>query len=284
MLSFGYTIHVNHDGICGAYNFGDSFIQRLSEKQRYSLTDYYNTPYTVFGEHFHKVLLLGARAANDVAAALRHGAMRVDAVEIDPAILDVGRKDHPERPYASSLVRTYTADARAFLREDSHSDYDLIVLGMLDSHTVLSSMSSIRLDNYVYTVESFQQALHRLQPHGVLALSFYYVQPWQMARVYDALWRANGHMPVVVHTLGAGKDALVLFAGPGATRERLLNQPYIMANNAADVVGDGSIEPTTDDWPFLEKSCVTERIFLHAHCRAQSQLHSISAQSSVVGN
>jgi len=82
MLSFGYTIHVNHDGICGAYNFGDSFIQRLSEKQRYSLTDYYNTPYTVFGEHFHKVLVLGAGARNDVAAALRHGAMRVDAVEI----------------------------------------------------------------------------------------------------------------------------------------------------------------------------------------------------------
>ena len=24
-----------------------------------------------------------------------------------------------------------------------------------------------------------------------------------------------------------------------------------MANNAADVVGDGSIEPTTYDWPFL---------------------------------
>src|SRR5262249_17870477 len=83
------------------------------------------------------------------------------------------------------------------------------------------------------------------------ALSFFYYQSWQMARVYDALWKANGEMPVAVHSLGAGRNALVLFAGPGASRAKLLSEPYVIANNAGDVVGDGTIEPTTDDWPFL---------------------------------
>lgn len=194
---------------------------------------------------------MGAGAGNDVAAALRNGATHVDAVEIDPAILDVGLKYHPERPYQSAFVKTYTADAREFLRDDSHSGYDLIVLGELDSHTVLSSMSSVRLDNYVYTVESFKQALSRLQPEGVLALSFYYYRDWQMARVFDGLWRANGDEPIAVHSLGYYSGNLVLFAGPGAVRSKLLNDPYVIAHNARDKVGNGTIEPTTDDWPFL---------------------------------
>lgn len=251
MLHQGYTVNVNHDGILGAYNLSEKFVSQLSERQKYLLIDYYNVVYRIFGARFQNVLVLGAGAGNDVAAALRNGAKHVDAVEIDPSIIDIGLKYHPEKPYNSVRVRTYNADARAFLRDDSHSGYDLIVLGMLDSHTVLSSMSSIRLDNYVYTVESFQQALHRLQPDGVLALSFFYYQDWQMARVFDALWRANGEKPVVVHSLGAGGNGLVLLAGPGAPRAALLNHPYVVAHDASDMVGNGTVEPTTDDWPFL---------------------------------
>jgi SAM-dependent methyltransferase len=251
MLHQGYTVNVNHDGILSAENLDERFVSQLSERQKYVLIDYYNVVYRIFGPRFQNVLVLGAGAGNDVAAALRNGAEHIDAVEIDPAIIDIGLKNHPEKPYHSSHVRTYTADARAFLRDDSHSGYDLIVLGMLDSHTVLSSMSSIRLDNYVYTVESFQQALRRLQPDGVLALSFFYYQDWQMARVFDALWRANGEKPVVVHSLGAGTGNLVLLAGPGAPRATLLNHPYVIAHDASDMVGNGSVEPTTDDWPFL---------------------------------
>jgi hypothetical protein len=93
--------------------------------------------------------------------------------------------------------------------------------------------------------------LRRLQPNGVLALSFFYYQGWQMARVFDALWKANGEMPVVVHSLGTGSNNLVVFAGPGAQRAELLNHPYVVAHNASDMVGNGSVEPTTDDWPFL---------------------------------
>ena len=46
---------------------------------------FYQWPYTVFGDTFDNVLILGAGSGTDVAAALRHGAQHVDAVEIDPA-------------------------------------------------------------------------------------------------------------------------------------------------------------------------------------------------------
>jgi spermidine synthase len=47
---------------------------------------------------FASVLIIGAGSGNDVAAALAYGATHVDAVEIDPAIYDIGRADQPDRP------------------------------------------------------------------------------------------------------------------------------------------------------------------------------------------
>ena len=55
----------------------------------------YNLPYHFYAQP-PAVLVLGAGMGNDVAAALRHGAERVVAVEIDPLILELGRKLHFE--------------------------------------------------------------------------------------------------------------------------------------------------------------------------------------------
>jgi hypothetical protein len=196
-------------------------------------------------------MVLGAGAGNDVAAALRNRAGWVDAVEIDPAIIQIGKQIHPERPYQDPRVHAHVADGRAFLRDPANSNYDLIVFGALDSHTVFSSMSSLRLDNYVYTVESFRDAVSRLAPNGVIAVTFYFYRSFQLERVYNALWRATGAKPVIVHSLGNYSDNLVMFAGPGANRAILLANPYVQAHNAEDLAGDGKVEPTTDDWPFL---------------------------------
>ena len=45
-----------------------------------------------------RVLVVGAGTGNDVAAALRHGATHVDAVEIDPLITRAGPKVSPGAP------------------------------------------------------------------------------------------------------------------------------------------------------------------------------------------
>ncbi len=247
----GFNIQVNHDLFQGAYNHSDTFLQSLPADVRYQFLDYYNVPFRIFEGRFHKVAVLGAGAGNDVAAALRHGVTRVDAVEIDPAIVDIGRQLHPEQPYASNRVQVHVTDARAFLRNSTNSKYDLIIFAALDSHTVFSSMSSLRLDNYVYTVESFRDALQRLGPDGVIAVTFYPFKLWQIERVYNALWRANGEKPVAVHSLGRYYNNIVFLAGPGIQRSTLLQDPYVAEHNAEGVVGNGKVEPTTDDWPFL---------------------------------
>ena len=55
------------------------------------------------------------------------GAGHVDAVEIDPRLLQLGRQLHPDHPYADPRVDAYVNDGRAFL-EQTHVRYDLISL------------------------------------------------------------------------------------------------------------------------------------------------------------
>ncbi len=43
-----------------------------------------------------EILIVGSGTGNDVAAALRNGAIHVDAVELDPVIIDIGKRKHPE--------------------------------------------------------------------------------------------------------------------------------------------------------------------------------------------
>ena len=69
------------------------------------------------------------------------------------------RTDQPQ-------VRPIVNDARTFLRTRDWQ-YDLVVYGLLDSHTLLSHASSVRLDSFVYTVEGFRDARSRLKDDGV---------------------------------------------------------------------------------------------------------------------
>jgi spermidine synthase len=212
---------------------------------------YYEFPYRL-RPGAGRVAVVGAGTGNDVAAALRSGAARVDAVEIDPAILYLGKLYHPERPYADPRVTAVVNDARSFLRSSSDS-YDLIVYGLLDSHTLLSHTSSVRLDSYVYTVEALREARTRLAPGGVLSLSFAVLSPELGRKIYLMMQQAfDGHPPV---SIDARYETAVIFAQSKEGNLRL---------NSALLAGTGFEERTslfaspalradvsTDDWPFF---------------------------------
>ncbi|HEY7064792.1 MAG TPA: hypothetical protein VII06_25185 [Chloroflexota bacterium] len=243
----GQKLTVNHDYHQNALNLGDAFVRAHPDLETPHLA--YELPYRFVGEP-QRVLVVGAGMGNDVAAALRHNAQRVDAVEIDPAILGLGRELHPERPFGSPRVRAINDDARAYLAR-TDEQYDLIVFGLLDSHTLLSSLSSLRLDSYVYTLESLQQARAHLAPGGHLALSFSASlsdSDWMAARLYQMVAAAFEEEPVA---LSLGYDVSTLYvAGPGA-HERLAEDPELAALAVDPVALREPVAPATDDWPFL---------------------------------
>ena len=55
-----------------------------------------------------------------------------------------------------SKLDSHIKNARNFIQHTKEK-YDLIVYGLLDSHTSLSARGGIRLDSYVYTVDAFKE-------------------------------------------------------------------------------------------------------------------------------
>jgi len=212
---------------------------------------YYGLPYD-FQKSPRDVLVVGAGSGNDVAAALRHHAEHVDAVEIDPLILQLGQTLHPERPYASDRVTTHVQDARAYFRS-TDKKFDLIVYGLLDSHTALSGMSGVRLDSYIYTVEAFKQARLCLKNDGFLFLSVAVDDQVLGKKLYRMLEQAfDGQQPRVMWaTAGSQLYALVFVIGGNSPLGEVRLPPGI--DDLTSVLADKrlSVDPSTDDWPFF---------------------------------
>ena len=109
-----------------------------------------------------RVLVIGAGTGNDVSIALTRGAEHVDAVEIDPEILALGRRLHPDKPYQDPRVTAHVDDGRAFL-ERTNEQYDLILFALPDSLALVTGGGAIRLESYLFTREAMEavRAPHR---------------------------------------------------------------------------------------------------------------------------
>ncbi len=215
--------------------------------QRWS--DYYSLPYR-FMPNAEDVLIVGSGAGNDAAAAIRNGAGRIDAVEIDPAIVEFGRELHPESPYQASNVNVIVNDARAFIRA-TQKQYDVIVYGLLDSHTLLSGMSGgIRLDSYVYTVEAFREARHKLKENGILCLTFYVMSREMGRKLFLMLQQAfDGQSPVVYQAEYDG--GYTFLAGNGLKKSKLLSDLPFTEVTPHFAHSGIMADTSTDDWPFF---------------------------------
>jgi hypothetical protein len=201
----------------------------------------YNLPFSL-APAGGRVLVVGAGMGNDLSAALRAGMGQIDAVEIDPVILDLGHKYHPEQPYSDPRVTAIVADARAFFSR-AVDRYDLVVFGLLDSHTLLSGLSSVRLDSYVYTIDSFMQVKGLLKNGGHVSITFG-TNDWMEERLGRMMGEVFGPQRVYVFrsingtTFIAGDiDQTVLATSGLATWQ---------SNPAFDYV-----PLATDDWPYL---------------------------------
>ena len=213
--------------------------------------DYYDFPYKTSSK-LTDVAVVGAGTGNDVAAALRSGAAHVEAIEIDPAIQLIGKEGHPERPYESPRVHTVINDARSFFRRTDQS-FDLIVYGLLDSHTLLSHGSSVRLDSFVYTVEGLREARNRLKPDGMISLSFSVLSDSMGRKMYLMLQQAfDGRAPICVAT---EYDGSVIFLASNNANWGL--PPAVIAQSGftqrTSMYANPSLraDVSTDDWPFL---------------------------------
>jgi SAM-dependent methyltransferase len=237
------SVQVEHSAAITGYlvDISDVFYQVAVDLRADAVARAGGNPFPHYDEAFRtvpppirRVLIVGSGTGNDVAAALRAGAEVVDAVDIDPAIISLGRH-HPEQPYADPRVRVIVDDARAAFRRMPAGAYDAVLFGLLDSHTQLG-MSSVRLDNYVFTRQSFEEASRLLRPGGRIVVTAATFRGWFRQRFVDML-TAICASAVRTHEVPRS---------PWITYECQMNGP----GAKAAAVGSAALLPT-DDWPFL---------------------------------
>jgi spermidine synthase len=232
------------------YSFSNPFGR--AQKTQHGQVDYYEFPYEICRTPTD-VLVMGAGSGNDVAAALRMGASHVDAVEIDPAIVSLGTAYHPEHPYTDNRVTVYVTDARTFIRQ-TNKKYDLVIYGLLDSHTVLSQASSVRVDSFVYTSEGFREARKLLKGNGIMCITFA-VCVEEVAKKFLLMMKDafDGRPPICIRTNMIAGNFMYLQEKdkrPDIPAELISKKGW---DEVTDVLDGPMIkgEPSTDDWPFL---------------------------------
>ncbi|MEP6973009.1 MAG: spermidine synthase [Actinomycetota bacterium] len=181
-------------------------IHRLREQNAF-----YFDPYShLKDDRLQNILIVGAGSGNDVAVALSEGAGHVDAVEIDPVIQGIGRDMHPDHPYQDPRVNAIVDDGRAFLQRTDQT-YDLILFALPDSLTLVSGQSSLRLESYLFTLESLRTVRDHLAPDGAFAMYNYYRRD-VFDRFAETIDQAFGRSPCIdtrQEQLGARQEAVL---------------------------------------------------------------------------
>ena len=243
----GTELTVQHAWYQSALDLSPEFIQEVgikspeNEEAFQKIAESYDLPYWLVPAG-SRVVVVGSGMGNNVAAALRNEMGSVDAVEIDPAIVDLGIQYHPEHPYSDPKVQVVVDDARSFFNT-THKTYDLVVFGLLDSHTLLSGFSSVRLDSFVYTLESLEQARAILADDGYLVITFA-ANDWIRERLGRMMADVFGLQNVYFYN-GIRDLTFIASDNPLAAQTLELLTPW-QPDPAYD-----HLPLTTDNWPYI---------------------------------
>ena len=119
------------------------------------------------------VCVIGAGGGRDIASALSLGATRIDAVELNAAIVEL--MSGPLREFSGAIyhrpgVAAQVSEGRNFL-ERTDRRYDLLQISLVDTWAATSAGAYALSENYLYTVEAFRLYWERLNDGGVLSIS-----------------------------------------------------------------------------------------------------------------
>ncbi len=240
-------------------------------------------------------LVIGAGGGVDVLAALQAGAARVDAVEINPLIVDAVRgrfRDFSGALYEDPRVHVVVAEGRHFV-ETRADTYDRIVLSGVDTFAATEAGAFALAENYLYTEEALAAYLEHLRPGGMLAIGRWWFEPprqtLRLALTAAAALEARGgpDARLCLFIARAQRNAFLLLKNGVLTEEEVLILTEACQGRGAEVVfAPGGpqhqtfaafleparrasmlaaypyrVDPTTDDRPFFFENARLANLF-----------------------
>lgn len=145
-----------------------------------------------------EVAVIGVGGGMDIATGLDYKAKSIFAAELNPAIFDIVTRSYANyngHLTADPRVKILNEEGRSALRQHGKK-YDLIQIVVIDTFAALSSGAYVLSENYLYTVEAFQEFFTHLHDDGILFFERWNSRPPNESLRLLALgceaWKRNG--------------------------------------------------------------------------------------------
>jgi hypothetical protein len=140
-----------------------------------------------------KVLVIGSGGGRDVVASLVSGSKDVTSVEINPIIYETVKSygDEAGNVYSHEHVRSFVDEGRSFITRSSEK-YDIIYIPFVDTWASVSSGGLSVSENFLYTLEGFQQYYDHLTDRGKIVTVRWLIDAPRFISTYAKLLEQNG--------------------------------------------------------------------------------------------
>jgi hypothetical protein len=140
-----------------------------------------------------KVLVIGSGGGRDVVASLVSGSKDVTSVEINPIIYETVKSygDRAGNVYSHEFVKSYVDEGRSFITRSSDK-YDIIYVPFVDTWASVSSGGLSVSENFLYTLEGFQQYYDHLTDGGKIVTVRWLIDAPRFVSTYAKLLEQNG--------------------------------------------------------------------------------------------
>jgi spermidine synthase len=139
--------------------------------------------------------IIGPGGGRDIATALVAGARKVDAVEINPIIVNdvmLGLfKKYSGGIYEYPRVSVEINDARSSIRSSTEK-YDVILASLVDTWAASSAGAYNLSENNLYTVEAFTDFYNHLNANGILSIERWDSESLRLATVANEMAKKAG--------------------------------------------------------------------------------------------
>ncbi len=174
-------------------------------------------PYNLVSEP--KTLIIGSGGGRDVIIALVGGSSKIVAVELNPIIVEIVKSygENAGNVYDQDKVDVVVDEGRSFISRSSEK-YDVIILTLVDSWAAIAAGGYALAENYLYTVEAFQQYFDHLTDDGVLMMIRWDIEVPRLISTAVATLQTRGksiteagkHIAIVLNQLEPGKTRALL--------------------------------------------------------------------------
>jgi len=140
-----------------------------------------------------KVLVIGSGGGRDVVAALVSGSKDVTSVEINPIIYHTVESygDKAGNVYHHQYVKSYVDEGRSFVTRSTEK-YDIIYIPFVDTWASVSSGGLSVSENFLYTMEGFQQYYDHLTDKGKIVAVRWLIDSPRFVSTFTQLLEKNG--------------------------------------------------------------------------------------------